>query len=134
MKGTQLQGPRLPYVVRKLNGTVPVERTKFNRRTGKIEKYEEREDAGFLVFFPKGHYLRVRNKSDLVFYKLNLKPKPIAADGMILHPTQSVEDSYENLEADVVAAVKSAVGQITVPGYEGEPLKLPVRKAEESYA
>lgn len=134
MRGIQLQGPRLPYVVRKLNGTVPVTKRKYNKRTGKVESFEEKEDAGYIVFYPRGHYLRIRNLDALKFYGLDKKPRPIAADGMQLHPTMRIEDAYENLEADVVEAVRSAVGQITIPGFDGKLDNLPKRKMEESYA
>lgn len=127
-----LEGPRLPYVVVRLDGTVPVEKTTFDRRTGKLVTETKDVPAGYLAFFPAGHYLHIRTKEELIRYKLDKKPKPIAADGMALHPSQSVDKSYENLEADVVSFVRAKVGQINIPGYKGK-LNLPKHQEVESY-
>jgi hypothetical protein len=128
-----IKGPRLPYVVRKLEGTVKVTRYRYNRRIGRIEAYEAEEDGGFLVMFPKGHYLRIRRPEDLVRYQLSKKPRPIAGDGMGMHPSQSLDRSFENMEADVADMVRSRSGPVSVPNFDGK-LNLPKRTEEDSYA
>ena len=131
---TQMQGARLPYVVRKIEGKVSVTRYKFNRRDGKIEPYEAEEDAGYLVMFPRGHYLRIRTKEDLIAKGLHRKPKPIADDGTALHPSQSPEAAFETLEANVADFVRRTSGPITVSNLKtGGKVSLPVRPQEESY-
>ena len=44
------QGPRLPYVVRKLEGTIARTKYRFNRRIGKIEPYEVEEEEGLRIW------------------------------------------------------------------------------------
>ena len=128
-----IKGPRLPYVVRKLDGKVKVTRYRYNRREGRIEPYEAEEDGGYLVMFPRGHYLRIRRPEDLVRYQLSKKPRPIAADGMSLHPSQSIERTFENMEADVADMVRSRSGPVNIPNFDGK-LNLPKRTEEDSYA
>jgi len=129
----KLEGPRLPYVVRKLEGKVKVTKYTYDRKLGRISPYEAEEDAGYLVMFPAGHYLRIRNAEDLARYRLNKKPRPMAADGMALHPSQSPAQSYENMEADVANYVKAVAGPIAVPNFDGK-ISLPKRVEEDSYA
>jgi len=128
----KLEGPRLPYVVRKLEGTVKVTKYSYDRKLGRIVPHEDAEDAGYLVMFPAGHYLRIRTADDLARYRLNKKPRPMAADGMALHPTQSPSQSYQNMEADVANYVKAVSGPITIPNFDGK-IELPKRVEEESY-
>ena len=128
----KLEGPRLPYVVRKLEGKVKVTQWSYDRKLGRITPHEAEEDAGYIVCFPAGHYLRIRNADDLRRYGLAKKPRPIAADGMALHPSVSPEKSYENMEADVVSYCRAVGGPITIPTFDGK-LELPKRVEEESY-
>lgn len=127
-----LQGPRLPYVVRKLEGTVKVTKYRYNRRLGRIESYEDTEEGGFLVMFPRGHYLRVRRPEDLVRYQLSRRPKPIAADGGAMHPSQQPDRTFENMEADVADMVRARSGPVAIPNFSGK-LNLPKRTEDDSY-
>lgn len=129
----QMQGQRLPYVVVKLDGEVKTVHHKFNRRTGKVEAVDAKEPAGFLVFYPRGHYLRIRTGEELIKYGLSKKPAPISQDGTLLHPSQSPEKAYENMQADIIAQVKKVSGAISVPNYDGV-INLPKHVTEESYA
>lgn len=127
-----IKGPRLPYVVRKLDGMVKVTRYKYNRRVGRIEAYEAEEEGGYLVMFPRGHYLRIRRPEDLVRYQLSKKPRPIASDGMSLHPSQAPSRSFENMEADVADMVRRVSGPVNIPNFDGK-LNMPKRTEEDSY-
>lgn len=126
------QGPRLPYVVRKLEGKVKRVQYRFNRRLGKIEPYEVEEDAGYLAMFPNGHYLRIRTKDDLIRFKINQRPKVINSDGLVL-PESQVQVAFENMEANVAALVRKRSGPMAIPGYEGK-LPIPTTQEVESYA
>lgn len=129
----QIEGQRLPYVVVPLEGVVKTIFRKFNRKTGKIESIEGEEPAGWLVFYPRGHYLRIRTAEELIRYGLNRKPAPISQDGQYLHPSQSPEKTYENMQADIIAQVKKISGSISVPNYDGV-INLPKHQQEEVYA
>lgn len=133
MAKSGIQGQRLPYLVIPLKGDVKVTHRKFNRRSGKIESVEGTEPAGWLVLFPRGHYLRIRTAAELIRYRLNVKPAPISQDGTLLHPSQNPEKSYQNMQADIVAQVKKISGSISVPNYDGV-IDLPQHVTEERYA
>lgn len=135
MAGRAMTGPRLPYVVTKLEGEIEVTkyRVEKDEQTGAyigIESHTETEDAGYLAFFPNGNYMRIRNKEELKRYGLDKKPRLIADDGAI-DPRFAPDEAFENLEAKVVNHVKRVCGPIVVTGYDGE-INLPTLK-EDSY-
>lgn len=136
MAGRAMSGPRLPYVVRKLEGEIEVTkyRVAMDKKTGKyigMEEYTEMEPAGYIAFFPQGHWLRIRTAEDLKRYGLDKKPRLIADDGAI-DPRFAPDEAFENLEAKVVNHVKRVGGgRIEIPGYDGE-INLP-KLAEDSY-
>lgn len=132
MAGRSMDGPRLPYVVRRLEGTVPT-KTYSKEKDGPITEVETEEDAGYIAFFPQGHWLRIRNKEDLVRYGLNRKPRPIGEDGLAIDPRFSPQEAFENLEARVVRHVIQVCGQPQIPGFKGE-MNLPTEVLEDSYA
>lgn len=138
-----VQGARLAYVVKKLEGTLKRKNFKFNRRTGKIEAFDVEEDAGFLVFFPRGHYLRIRTREDLVRYKINYKPAIISMTGLMdpnspVGKLMSAQDegervkAWEDMEADVASLVRKSVGPMSIEGYD-KPLPLPTHQEEVNY-
>lgn len=140
---TTMQGARLAYVVKKLEGTVKRTNYKFNRRIGKIEPYEVDEEAGFLVFFPQGHYLRIRTREDLVRYKINYKPPVISMNGLLdpnspVGKLMSAQDegqrtkAWEDMEADIAAIVRKRSGPMAVEGYN-KPLPIPHKSEDVSY-
>lgn len=75
-----LNGSRLAYVVVKQEGKVKREKH-FWSKDG-IKKKLVEEDAGFLVYFPRGHALRVRSLRQLKHYRLHKEPKIIQLDGL----------------------------------------------------
>lgn len=138
-----IQGARLAYVVKKLEGTVEREASRFDRKTGKVVKEMKEEPAGYLVFFPRGHYLRIRKLGDLKRYRLSKRPNMISLDGLMdpnspvgrLMSSQDDADrakAYEDLEADIAEMVRARSGPMSIPGYKGK-LPIPVRNAEDSY-
>jgi hypothetical protein len=75
-----LNGSRLAYVVVKQEGSVKRE-VHFWSKDG-IKKKLIDEDAGFLVYFPRGHAIRVRSLAMLRHYQLHKEPKIIQLDGL----------------------------------------------------
>lgn len=75
-----LKGSRLAYVVVKQDGTVKREKH-FWSKDG-IKKKLVDEDAGYLVYFPRGHAIRVRTLSRLRHYQLHKEPPIIQLEGL----------------------------------------------------
>ena len=75
-----LNGSRLAYVVVKQNGAVKREKHYWTKDG--IKKKLVEEDAGFLVYFPRGHSIRVRSLAMLKHYRLHLEPKIIQLEGL----------------------------------------------------
>ena len=73
------QGARLAYVVVDLNETVgtvkrashDVDQERMDSRRKMVE-----EPAGYMVYFPRGHVVRLRNKEELRQYRVD-GPAPI---------------------------------------------------------
>jgi len=86
-----LKGTRLEFVIVELEGTV--QRKVFNlvpvgkNRDGKAVRHERKESeievpAGFMVYFPRGHAVRLRDKKDLARYRLNREAHIISIEGL----------------------------------------------------
>jgi hypothetical protein len=75
-----LNGSRLAYVVVKQDGAVKREKH-FWTKDG-IKKKLVEEDAGYLVYFPRGHAVRIKNLARLRHYQLHKEPKIIQLEGL----------------------------------------------------
>jgi len=69
-------GARLAYVVVHLEGTVKRKQDRYEAGKGLQEVIIE-EDAGYLVYFPRGHVVRLKTPEDLKHYNLRLGEAPI---------------------------------------------------------
>lgn len=75
-----LNGSRLAYVVVKQEGHVKREKHYWTKDG--IKKKLIDEDAGFLVYFPRGHSIRVKSLAMLRHYQLHKEPKIIQLEGL----------------------------------------------------
>ena len=75
-----LKGSRLAYVVVKQEGTVKREKHYWTKDG--IKKKLIDEDAGYLVYFPRGHAIRVRSLARLRHYRLHKEPSIIQLNGL----------------------------------------------------
>jgi hypothetical protein len=75
-----LNGSRLAYVVVKQEGEVKREKHYWTKEG--IKKKIVPEDAGYLVYFPRGHAIRVRTPAQLRHYRLHKEPRIIQLDGL----------------------------------------------------
>jgi hypothetical protein len=75
-----LNGSRLAYVVVKQEGAVKREKHYWTKDG--IKKKLVDEDAGYLVYFPRGHAIRVRSLAMLRHYQLHKEPKIIELQGL----------------------------------------------------
>ena len=80
MAGGILKGSRLAFVVVKQEGTVKREKHYYSKDG--IKKKLVDEDAGYLVYFPRGHAIRVKNLARLRHYQLHKEPSIIQLDGL----------------------------------------------------
>lgn len=84
-------GARLAYVVRELQGTVKREKCRIilsRKGSGKTrDQYEWKremveEPAGYMVYFPRGHVVRIPNRQLLEHYNLHMRPRIINLEGL----------------------------------------------------
>lgn len=75
-----LKGSRLAFVVVKQEGNVKREKCFWSKEG--IKKKLVDEDAGYLVYFPRGHAIRVRSLARLRHYQLHKEPPIIQLDGL----------------------------------------------------
>jgi hypothetical protein len=75
-----LKGSRLAYVVVKQDGAVKREKHYWSKDG--IRKKLVDEDAGYLVYFPRGHAIRVKSLAMLRHYQLHKEPRIIQLEGL----------------------------------------------------
>src|SRR6186713_1130102 len=132
-----MSGARLSYVVRKLEGTVQREHIKFEeipagkhkdgspRVMHKMVREMKEEPAGNIVYFPRGHVLRLTD-DELARYNLNKKPKminlqglndPNSPIGMLLmqQDAESRAEAYEEMEKQVIQIATAKSGPVQLP-------------------
>jgi hypothetical protein len=120
-----LKGSRLAFVVVKQEGEVNRE-VHYWSKDG-IKKKLLPEDAGFLVYFPRGHAIRIRSLAQLRHYRLHKEPAIIQLEGlndpnsplgkMFMSQDQKLRQaSYRELEQMVIDLAESK-GQIIVKDF-----------------
>ena len=75
-----LKGSRLAYVVVKQEGSIKREKHYWSKDG--IKKKLVEEDAGYLVYFPRGHAIRVKSLAMLRHYQLHKEPRIIQLEGL----------------------------------------------------
>jgi hypothetical protein len=81
MSMAQMAGARLAYVVVPQEGSVRRNVHKWTKGKGVVVTSIE-EPAGFLVYFPRGHVIRIRDKKELRHYKLDKDPQIVNLQGL----------------------------------------------------
>ena len=119
-----MQGPRLAYVVVPIKDKVKRVVTRFTKGQGLHDELVE-EDGGFLVYFPRGHALRLTAK-DLRRYRLDRKPKVFVDVAGIMDPESAIGkifmsqneasriNSWKDLEKQVIQLATARTGPIPV--------------------
>ncbi len=86
-----MQGTRLAFVVRKLDGDVTRERMEVKVIKGKgpkktdrheLERVSAEEPAGYMVYFPRGHAIRCKDDRALARHGLNREPELVNLEGL----------------------------------------------------
>lgn len=95
MATAHMNGARLAFVVRKLSGTVKREKYVMELikkgQNGKSDQFSMKskivdEPAGYLVYFPRGHAIRLRTEAELSHYGLGGKPRIINIENVLADP------------------------------------------------
>lgn len=86
MRGTRLEFVAVPIkepVKRVVVSLVPRGKNKDGKVTNHDWKREVREqEGGYMVYFPRGHVLRIKNLKMLKFYGLDRQPRIINMEGL----------------------------------------------------
>lgn len=118
-------GARLAYVVVKLNGTVKRDQTRFEPGKG-LQTVPTEEDAGFLVYFPRGHVLRL-TKDQLKEYNLRENEAPIINMAGLSDPNSTIgrmmasqdaetrRGAWRTMEEQVIKLATAKTGPILTP-------------------
>jgi hypothetical protein len=133
--GTDLKGPRLEFVVRKIPGSVARQIASFDDIENKIVPIDKTQPAGFMVFLPNGHSYRMSQK-ELDKRGFNRTPNILgfaeandtntAAGRFKLAATDAErKKAYGEMEAEVVKASMNRAGTMAnmITGYDPTPVK-----------
>lgn len=120
-----MNGSRLAYVVVPQDGEVIRKINTHTKKQGIGEKYVS-QPAGYMVYFPRGHVIRLKNKSELRRYRLDGPPRVINIEGlsdpnspfgkmMMAQDDQARQRGWESLEKAVInlSQVKSGRVELT---------------------
>ena len=121
-------GTRLAYCVVNLNetiGTVKREHTTWSKKGG-IQKKMVEEPAGYLVYFPRGHVIRFRDKEALRHYGLAGPAPIINLEGlndpnsplgrMLMSQEEGAKrGAMESLEKQVIKLATAKTGPVLMP-------------------
>lgn len=135
MAQAYMTGSRLSYVVVELDGAVTRKINTWNKKTGLSNKFVD-QPAGFLVYFPRGHVLRIRDKAMLRHYKLDKAPTIINLDGlsdpntplgrmMMSQDDAQRRGAFESMEKQVMKLAQSKGGKVEVTRNEADLPKHP---------
>lgn len=120
-----MSGTRLSFVVVALAGTVKRSVCRWTKDEG-ITREEVDQPAGFMVYFPRGHALRFKNKAELARYGLDKKPRltnlqgladPNSAIGKMMYAQdeEGRADGFSDLEQSVIALATAKTGPVLMP-------------------
>jgi hypothetical protein len=122
------QGARLAYVVVNLTdtiGTVKRPHTTWTKKDGLKTKMVE-EPAGYLVYFPRGHVIRFKDKEALRHYGLDGQPPIVNLQGLndpnspigrllMSQDEGARRGAMESLEKQVMRLATAKTGPVLMP-------------------
>mgnify|MGYP000971123040 FL=1 len=124
MSQAHMVGARLAFVVVPLEGEVTRKINTWTKKAGLGEKYVE-QPAGCLVYFPRGHVLRIRDRAQLRLYKLDKPAKIINLEGlndpnspigkmMMSQDEATRRGAFQSLEEQVIRLAEAKSGKVEV--------------------
>lgn len=122
MAQAHMNGARLAFVVVPMEGTVKRKINTWNKKAGLTEKYVD-QPAGYLVYFPRGHVLRIKDQKELRQYKLDRGANIINLEGlsdpnsplgrmMMSQDDATRRGGMESLEKQVMKLAQAKSGKI----------------------
>lgn len=120
-----MPGVRLSFVVVALEGTVRRLKTRYTKDEGLVQEDAE-EPAGFLVYFPKGHALRLKDEAALKKHGLDKAPLFINMQGLT-DPNSPLgkifaaqeegarQGAYATIEEGVIRLATAMSGPVLLP-------------------
>lgn len=120
-----MSGARLAYVVVEQEGVVRRPVHKMMKGGGGIKVVDVEEPAGFLVYFPRGHVLRIKSQKELAQYNLDKAPRIVNLSGlndpnsaigrMMMSDDQVIRrEGMADLEKYVIRLAEAKTGRITL--------------------
>lgn len=138
MSQAHMVGTRLAYVVVPLEGVVQRKINTWTKKGGLSEKYID-QPGGYMVYFPRGHVLRIRDKAMLRHYKLDRPAKitnlqglsdPRSPLGKLMMSQDDAErrGAFQSLEEQVIKLAQAQSGKIELTV---DPRELPNHEERE---
>jgi hypothetical protein len=124
-------GARLAYVVIKLKGKVRRDQTRYEAGKGLVTVPTD-EDAGYMVYFPRGHVVRLRNKEELAHYNLREGEAPIINMQGLSDPNSPIgrmlsaqddatrKGAWKTMEDQVIKLATAKTGMVIMPEQVGK--------------
>ncbi len=133
-----MTGSRLAYVVVPQEGEVTRKINTWTKKSGLSEKYVN-QPAGFLVYFPRGHVIRLKDRNELRQYRLHRPAKIINLEGlndpnspigkmMMADDEASRRGAFVKLEEQVIRMAQAKGGKVELTK---DPRDLPQAEAED---
>ena len=122
----QMSGTRLAYVVVPQDGNVTRIYTLWDKKQKKIVRVPQEEPAGYLVYFPRGHVLRIKDLKTLRHYRIDPVNAPLINIEGLTDPRTPLgrlilsqdEDqrikAMDELKQQVINMTKAVGGAVTV--------------------
>lgn len=119
-------GARLAYVVVKMNGTLKRDQTRYEPGKG-LQTVPTEEDAGYLVYCPRGHVIRLKTKEELAHYNIREGEAPIINMQGLSDPNSPVgkmlsaqddetrRGAWKTMEDQVIRLATAKTGPIIMP-------------------
>lgn len=133
--GTDLKGPRLEFVVRKIPGSVTRNLAAFDEVENKLIAVPKVQPAGYMVYLPNGQSYRMSEK-ELVRRGFNRDPnilgfaeandaKTAAGRFKLAANEEARKKAYGEMEAEVMKAALNKTGTIgnMISDYDPTPVK-----------
>lgn len=123
----RIPGARLSFVVVDLKDMGQIEREVVHFEKGKgLVREMKTQDAGYMVYFPRGHAIRIRNDEELRRYGFHREPRIINMTGlsdpnspvgkmMMAQDDEIRKGAYADLEKMVIRLATAKSGNVLMP-------------------
>jgi len=124
-------GARLAYVVVHLKGTVKRDQTRYEAGKG-LQTVSVEEDAGYIVYFPRGHVVRLKDEAALAHYNLREGEAPIINMQGLSDPNSPIgrmlsaqddttrKGAWRSMEDQVIRLATAKTGTVIMPEQMGK--------------